>query len=145
MSRGFGATKPKHRAKKSSEPKAFKMRQCNVEAGSQISLEKDWQVNLEKQALAWYAGMYNPLAEIEPDRVRLIEADEEEWLFLARIIGWLAVNDEGDAIYFTAPPPTFDKTQADWYLRPVLTTFLEEPALLKEVIASHPIPPQLVD
>lgn len=145
MSRGFGATKPKRRAKKSPAAQASKVRQCDVEAGTQISLEKDWKVNLEKQALAWYAGVYNPLATIEPDLIRSIEADEEEWLFLARLIGWLEVDEELDALYFTAPPPIFDEVQADWYLRPVLTTFLEEPSPLKEVMAAHPIPRQLVD
>jgi hypothetical protein len=30
-----------------------------------------------------------PLAEIEPERIRSIEADEEEWLFLARMGGVL--------------------------------------------------------
>lgn len=145
MSRGFGATKPKRRAKKSSASQASKVRQCDVEAGSRFSPEEDWKVNCEKQALAWYAGVYNPLAEIEPERIRAIEANEEEWLFLARMIGWLEVDDELDALYFTAPPPAFDEVQADWYLRPVLTTFLDEPALLKDVMADHPIPHQLVD
>jgi hypothetical protein len=145
MSRGFGATTPKRRAKKSSASQASKARQCDVEADTQISLEEDWKVNLEKQALAWYAGVYNPLAEIEPDRIRSIEADEEEWLFLAKLIGWLEVDDELDALYFTAPPPAFNEIQADWYLRPVVTTFLEEPAPLKDVMVDHPIPHQLVD
>lgn len=145
MSRGFGATKPKRRAKKPSASQASKVRQCDVEAGSRFSPEEDWKVNREKQALAWYAGVYNPLAEIEPERIRSIEADEEEWLFLARMIGWLEVDDELDALYFTAPPPAFDEVQADWYLRPVLTTFLEEPTPLKDVMADHPIPHQLVD
>lgn len=78
MSRGVGATKPKRRTKKLPASQASKVRQCDVEAGSRFSPEENWKVNCEKQALAWYAGVYNPLAEIEPERIRAIEANEEE-------------------------------------------------------------------
>jgi hypothetical protein len=33
------------------------------------------------------------------------------------MVGWLLVEDELDAIYFTAPPPDFALEQADWYVR----------------------------
>lgn len=150
MSRGFGATQPKRRARKPLEQKggaqkAAQSRQGESNTSSKISLEKDWQINLEKQALAWYAGAYNPLADIEPEQVRAIAAEEEEWLFLARTIGWLEVDDELDAIYFTAPPPAFDAAQADWYLRPDLMTLIEKPILLKEALICYPIPQDLVE
>lgn len=146
MSRGFGATQPKRRNhKRSPRQKPSQVEQYSLETKTQPTLEEDWQINLEKQALAWRAGVYNPLFDFDPDRIRSIKADEEEWLFLARMIGWLEVDDELDALYFTAPPPSFDEIQADWYLRPVLTTFLEEPSPLKDVMADHPIPHHLVD
>ena len=137
MPKGFGNTQSKRRSRKPVEQKTSKQHE--------ISLETDWQVTLENQASAWYAGVYNPLAELEPNRARAIEADEEEWLFLARNIGWLQVDDELNAIYFTAPPPAFDEKLADWYLRPDLATFIEEPVLLKEAIANYPIPHNLVN
>ncbi|MCY7275657.1 MAG: hypothetical protein LH702_18445 [Phormidesmis sp. CAN_BIN44] len=148
MSRGFGVTQPKRRnPKKPLEPKAqaFNTHQPNAKIRIQPSLEEDWHVNVEKQASAWQAGVYNPLANLDPEQVRSLDADEEEWLFLARTIGWLQVDDELDAIYFTAPPPAFAKTQADWYLRPDLTIFIAEPILLKEVMSSRLIPPELVN
>ena len=95
--------------------------------------------------MAWRAGTYNPLADMEPNQIRSIQADEEEWLFLARTIGWLQVYAELDAIYFTAPPPAFDESQADWYLRPDLIKGIEEPMLLKKAMDSHPTPRKLVD
>ena len=55
-------------------------------------------------------------------------------------MGWLYVEDELDAIYFTAPPPAFALEQADWYVRPDLTTFLETPVLLALVVQQSPIP-----
>lgn len=146
MSRGFGVTQSKRRNfKKSSEQKVQTpdMRQCDVQPEIQTSLEEDWRVNAEKQALAWRAGVYNPLGSLQLNQARSLNADEEEWLFLARTIGWLQVENELDAIYFTAPPPAFDKTQADWYLRPDLTNFIEEPVLLREAMVSYSIPHNL--
>jgi len=146
MSRGFGITQSDRRNfKKLSEQKVQtpSMRQCDVQPEIQTSLEEDWRVNAETQALAWRAGVYNPLGRLELDRARSLNADEEEWLFLARTIGWLQVENELDAIYFTAPPPAFDKTQADWYLRPDLTNFIEEPVLLREAMVSYSIPHNL--
>ena len=145
MSMGFGLTQPKRRnPKKPLEPKAqaFNTHQPDARIRIQPSLE-DWHVNLEKQASAWQSGVYNPLANLDPEQVRSLDADEEEWLFLARTIGWLQVDDELDAIYFTAPPPAFDETQADWHLRPDLATCIEEPVLLQEAMVSHPIPHEL--
>ena len=146
MSRGFGVTQSDRRnLKKTPEQKVQTpgTRQCDVQPEIQTSLEEDWRVNAEKQALAWQAGVYNPLGRLELDRARSINADEEEWLFLARTVGWLQVENELDAIYFTARPPAFDKTQADWYLRPDLTNFIEEPILLREAMVSYSIPHKL--
>ncbi|HEY9749394.1 MAG TPA: hypothetical protein V6C63_11980 [Allocoleopsis sp.] len=106
--------------------------------------EKERQENPEHYVLAWQTGVYNPLGPAAEKNARLLEADEAEWLFLAKEVGWLQVEEELDAIYFTAPPPNFDLNQADWYIRPDLTTWLEEPKLLKEAIAKYPIPAHLM-
>ena len=91
--------------------------------------------------MAWSAGVYNPLAQVDLLAVgaRYLEPEEEDWLALARMVGWLLVEEELEAIYFTAPPPTFALEQADWYVRPDLTTFLESPVLLREAVQQHPI------
>jgi hypothetical protein len=100
------------------------------------------QEHPEETALAWSAGVYNPLATVDLLAVgaRYLEPDEEDWLALARMVGWLCVEDELEAIYFTAPPPAFALEQADWYVRPDLTTFLETPVLLAAVVQQSPIP-----
>jgi hypothetical protein len=100
------------------------------------------QEHPEALALAWSAGVYNPLAKVDLLAVgaRFLEPEEEDWLALAHMVGWLCVEDELDAIYFTAPPPAFDLEQADWYVRPDLTTFLETPVLLAAVVQQSPIP-----
>jgi hypothetical protein len=99
------------------------------------------QEHPEAMVLAWSAGVYNPLAPVDLLAVgaRYLEPHEEDWLALARMVGWLAVEDELDAIYFTAPPPDFALEQADWYVRPDLTTFLETPILLRAVVQQQPI------
>jgi len=43
-------------------------------------------------------------------------------------------QNELNAIYFTAPPPDFALEQADWYVRADVTTFLEEPERLSQVV-----------
>ena len=100
------------------------------------------QEHPEELALAWSAGVYNPLVKVDLLAVgaRYLEPAEEDWLALARMVGWLTVEDELDAIYFTAPPPDFALEQADWYVRSDLTTFLESPVLLREVVQQYPIP-----
>ena len=99
------------------------------------------QEHPEETALAWSAGVYNPLAKVNllAADARYLEPEEEDWLALARMVGWLLVEDELDAIYFTAPPPDFALEQADWYVRPDLTTFLDEPVLLRAVVQQQPI------
>jgi hypothetical protein len=95
----------------------------------------------EALALAWSAGVYNPLAKVDLLAVgaRFLEPEEEDWLALARMVGWLLVEDELDAIYFTAPPPDFALEQADWYVRSDLTTFLEAPVPLIEAVQQFPM------
>ncbi|MBD2074331.1 hypothetical protein H6F86_10625 [Phormidium sp. FACHB-592] len=99
------------------------------------------QEHPEETALAWSAGVYNPLAKVDLLAVgaRFLKPEEEDWLALARLVGWLLVEDELDAIYFTAPPPDFALEQADWYVRPDLTTFLESPVLLRAVVQQYPM------
>jgi uncharacterized protein YllA (UPF0747 family) len=53
-------------------------------------------------------------------------------------VGWLLVADELDGIYFTASPPDFALEQADWYVRADVTTFLEEPERLSQVVQQYP-------
>jgi NAD(P)-dependent dehydrogenase (short-subunit alcohol dehydrogenase family) len=62
------------------------------------------QEHPEATALAWSAGVYNPLATVDLLAVgaRFLEPEEEDWLALARMVGWLCVEDELDAIYFAA-------------------------------------------
>ncbi|WP_219904328.1 hypothetical protein [Stenomitos frigidus] len=98
------------------------------------------QEHPEETSLAWSAGVCNPLARVDLLAVgaRYLEPEEEDWLALAPMVGWLLVEDELDAIYFTAPPPDFALEQADWYVRS-LTTFLEEPVLLREAVEQYPM------
>jgi hypothetical protein len=154
MPGGFGRSQPQRRGNKTA---LQEIRQLSV--GSQLSVPEA-AVNLamqaeveaffaqyqqehpEETALAWAAGVYNPLAQVDLLAVgaRFLEPEEEDWLALAHMVGWLCVEDELDAIYFTAPPPAFASEQADWYVRPDLTTFLESPLLLRAVVQQYPIP-----
>jgi hypothetical protein len=99
------------------------------------------QEHSDELALACSAGVYNPLAQVDLLAVgaRFLQPEEEDWLVLARLVGWLLVEDELDTIYFTAPPPTFALKEADWYVRSDLTTFLEEPLLLREAVQQYPV------
>ncbi|MBD1998038.1 hypothetical protein H6G00_15605 [Leptolyngbya sp. FACHB-541] len=151
MARGFGVVQPKQRSSRKSASQKLQKKQTDsqqrsVEIREEIEnfLEQDRHKNPDQHTLAWLAGVYNPLGEGAEDNARFLEADEEEWLFLAKEVGWLQVEDELDAIYFTAPPPNFDPAQADWYIRPDLTSWLEEPELLGEAIAKYPISAELM-
>jgi len=154
MPGGFGRSQPQRRSGKTAlqeirqlsvvpqqpvqEPAVDLAMQAEVEA----FFAQYQQEHPETLALAWSAGVYNPLAQVDllAVDVRYLEPEEEDWLALARMVGWLSVEDELDAIYFTAPPPDFALEQADWYVRPDLTTFLESPTLLREVVQQYPIP-----
>lgn len=113
---------------------------------SEALLTQYHQAHPEEAALAWSIGVYNPLAQLDLLAVepRFLEPDEEDWLAIARMVDWLFVDDELDAIYFTAPPPEFALEQADWYVRPDLTDFLEAPMLLQEVVQHYPIPVEVL-
>lgn len=151
MARGFGGVQSNRRSSRKSTSQKLRSNQANsqnreAEISKEIEefLEQDKQENPNHYTLAWQAGVYNPLGKSAEEDARLLEADEEEWLFLAKEVGWLQVEEELDAIYFTAPPPNFDLNQADWYIRPDLTTWLEEPELLSKAIAKYPIPSHLM-
>jgi hypothetical protein len=47
------------------------------------------QEHPEEMALAWSAGVYNPLAKVDLLAVgaRYLEPEEEDWLALARMVG----------------------------------------------------------
>ncbi|MBL1179078.1 hypothetical protein [Pantanalinema sp. GBBB05] len=124
------------------EPDRNGTRQSEIEA----LLAQDHQAYPEEAALAWSIGVYNPLAQVDLAAVgaRFLEPEEEDWLAIARMVDWLLVDDELAAIYFTAPPPAFALEQADWYVRPDLTAFLESPMLLREVVQCYPIPVEVL-
>jgi hypothetical protein len=121
MPGGFGRAQPQRRGKKTA---LQEIRQLSVgsppsvpEAAVDLAMQAEvaaffahyQQEHPEETALAWSAGVYNPLATVDLLAVgaRFLEPDEEDWLALARMVGWLCVEDELDTIYFTAPPPTF--------------------------------------
>jgi hypothetical protein len=151
---GFGKTQSKRRGGKAGlqeirqlgeatqpstqEPQLDLVLQAEVEVG----FVQYRQENPEELALAWSLGVYSPLANVDLLAVgaRFLEPEEEDWLAIARMVEWLDVEDDLDATYFTAPPPNFALEQADWYVRPDLTSFLEEPMLLREVIQQYSIP-----
>ncbi|MBD3886406.1 hypothetical protein IFO70_32490 [Phormidium tenue FACHB-886] len=139
MSRGFGTTQPKRR---NSKPLSTQ-REAELEAEIAAFLQQDEQMHPDHYAQAWRAGVYNPLTEIE-NRARSLTDEETDWLFLAKQVGWLQVQEELNALYFTTPPPTFDPNQADWYLRPDLVTWLEAPMRLEKAVVEHPIPASLL-
>ncbi|MBD2073679.1 hypothetical protein H6F86_07210 [Phormidium sp. FACHB-592] len=153
MPGGFGRAQPQRRVGKTA---LYEVRQLSVappqsaqlpaadraiQAEVEAFFAQSQQEHPEALALAWSAGVYNPLAKVDLLAVgaRFLEPEEEDWLALARLVGWLDIEDELDAIYFTAPPPDFALEQADWYLRPDLTTFLESPVLLRAVVQQYPM------
>jgi len=149
MAQGFGIKPGRQRNAKPAIPEnvqELEMQEPEAEIEAEVAacLEQNRQASAEDYTLAWKAGIYNPLAGLEDIQARFLESHEEDWLFLAKQVGWLQVEEELDAIYFTAPPPLFAQDQADWYLRPDLTTWLKEPELLKEVVISYPISQQLM-
>jgi hypothetical protein len=149
MAQGFGIKPGRQRNAKPAIPEnvqELEMQEPEAEIEAEVAacLEQNRQASAEDYTLAWKAGIYNPLAGLEDIQARFLESHEEDWLFLAKQVGWLQVEEELDAIYFTAPPPLFAQDQADWYLRPDLTTWLKEPEPLKEVVISYPISQQLM-
>ncbi|XGW00967.1 MAG: hypothetical protein ACAF41_34595 (plasmid) [Leptolyngbya sp. BL-A-14] len=153
MPGGFGRSQPQRRGGKTALQEIQQLSVVSqppvLEAAVDLAMQAEveafcaqyQQEHPEETVLAWSAGVYNPLAQVDLLAVgaRYLEPAEEDWLALARMVGWLLVEDELDAIYFTAPPPTFALEQADWYVRPDLTTFLEAPMLLHEAVPQYPI------
>lgn len=136
MARGFGTAHPQRRNSKRPHSRS----EAEIEAEIEAFLQQDQQANPDGYIQAWRSGVYNPLNGLEL-KARALSSQEMHWLFLARQIGWLQVQDELAAVYFTAPPPRFAPEQADWYLRPDLVTWLEEPLQLQQAVVGHPIPP----
>jgi hypothetical protein len=153
MPGGFGRAQPQRRVGKTAlqavqqlsvapqQPVQLPAADLAMQAEVEAFFAQSQQEHPEALALAWSAGVYNPLAKVDLLAVgaRFLEPEEEDWLALARMVGWLLVEDELDAIYFTAPPPAFALKQADWYVRPDLTTFLESPVLLRAVVQQFPM------
>jgi len=153
MPGGFGKSQPKQQGGKTGlkEKRQLGEKTQSLSPESQpdlllqaevgVAFAQDW-LDPEQLAMAWSLGIYNPLAQVDLLAVgaRFLEPEEEDWLAIARMVELLDVEDSLDAIYFTAPPPDFALEQADWYVRPDLTSFLEEPVLLREVIQRYPIP-----
>jgi len=153
MAGGFGRSQPQRRSGKtalkeirqlgvvSQRPAAEAAVDLAMQAEVEAFFAQYQQEHPEELALAWSAGVYNPLAQVDLLAVgaRFLQAEEEDWLGLSRLVGRLLVEDDLDAIYFTAPPPEFALAQADWYVRPDLTTFLEEPLLLREAVQQYPL------
>ena len=145
MAKGFGTntSKPlgsrKAAAQRLQENQTTAPQSAKPEMAISGSIPQEILHDQEQQVLAWKAGVYNPISDQSEREARALEAEEEDWLFLAKEIGWLQVADALDAIYFTAPPPDFDDRQSDWYVRPDLSAVLNEPALLREVIKEYPI------
>lgn len=166
MSKGFGAAKSKQSSKTKTETKtktktelhSSAVQRLDVKAklptmaalsdAAAIQAEADAFFAQYQQehpldlALAWEAGVDNPLAGVDLLAVgaRFFEGAEEDWLAIARMVEWLDVEDDMDAVYYTAPPPDFALERADWYVCPAPISFLEEPVLLREVIHRYPIP-----
>lgn len=143
MPRGFGVSPQKRRGSKKTPLRemhylAQQQQELAIQADIAAFFTQFQQEDPEAAALAWSIGVYNPLAE-QDHHTRCLTPEEESWLHQAKLAGWLQVEDEFDAIYVTAPPPTFSLEQADWYVRPDLTTFLEEPERLVDVVKNYPM------
>jgi hypothetical protein len=100
----------------------------------------------EEAALAWSIGVFNPLGGVDllAAGARFLEPEEEDWVSQAIEIGWLEGDDVMDPLYFTAPPPDFALAEADWYVRPDLSSWLESPEPLRQVVQQYPIPEALL-
>jgi len=144
MTEGFGTTASKASSSRKSAKKATQMPQSDCKSETSVFTQQAILQSQEMELLAWEAGVYNPLGESALKGARALDAEEEDWLFLAKEVGWLQVDHELDAIYFTAPPPHFDEEKADWYVRSDLSTFLDSPEPLCQVVQTYPIPKELL-
>lgn len=149
MPRKIGAMKQKKRGASQAPLKEVQQhnqrsRELEMEAVIQGIFEQHHQKHPEEVDLAWSIGVFDPFAGMKNIRARLLTEPEQGWLFTAKAVEWLVCDKEEDAVYFTAPPPDFALNQADWYLRPDLTTFLDEPIRLSDAIQQYPITLEII-
>lgn len=162
MGRGFGVSQPKQAKQPKPSTKGKDQtgldeikrlakttevpRDLELEVSTQVAFLRHQEENLQELALAWEAGVYNPLGPNVEDAygARLLDANEEDWLHFARVVGWLDVEDDYEAIFYTTPPPAFDLKDADWYVYPLPISPFEEPLRLKDAVVQHPIPLDLI-
>ncbi|MEX0271276.1 hypothetical protein AB3R30_19230 [Leptolyngbyaceae cyanobacterium UHCC 1019] len=149
MPRKIGAMKQKKRGAGQAPLKEVqehnrRSREMEMEAVIQDIFEQHHQKHPEEVDLAWSIGVYDPFAGMKNIRARLLTDLEQDWLFTAKAVEWLVCDEKEDAIYFTAPPPDFALKQADWYLRPDLTTFLDEPIRLSDAVEQYPITLEII-
>lgn len=149
MPRKIGAVKQKKRGVSKAplkEVQQHNQRSRDLECAAEVqaAFDRHQQEHPEEVALAWSIGAFDPLAGVKNIRARLLTPQEEDWLFTAKAVEWLVVEEDESAIYFTAPPPDFALNQADWYVRPDQTTFLDEPIRLSEVIQQYPITLEII-
>lgn len=88
----------------------------------------------------WNLGMYNPLADMGAPRDPSF--DQGNWLFEAHSAGYftiVAIHDLEELLFWTAPPPNYDPNEADWYVRPDLTNFLDAPMRLQDAMERYPV------
>lgn len=142
---GTASSKRSKTTKRSTQPKpaagqgAIDAKQAEIEAEVAAFFAEFEQEQAENLEEAWLAGFYNPLEDVPKLRKRPLTLVEQDWLVAAWDREWLLGEDGNESLYYTAPPPKFNPKQADWYLRPDLTEFLDEPMLLSEAVKKYPI------
>lgn len=142
---GAASSKTTKTTKRSTAPKpasgsgAIDPKQAEIEAEVAAFFAEFEQEQAEDLEEAWLAGFYNPLEDLPKLRKRPLTLAEQDWLAAAWEREWLLGEDGNESLYYTAPPPKFNPKKADWYLRPDMTEFLDEPMLLSEAIKKHPI------
>lgn len=120
-------------------PGAIDPKQAEIEAEVAAFFAEFEQEQAEDLEGAWLAGFYNPLEDLPKLRKRPLTLAEQDWLAAAWEQELLLGEDGNESLYYTAPPPKFNPKKADWYLRPDMTEFLDEPMLLSEAIKKYPI------
>jgi hypothetical protein len=95
------------------------------------------EVNQEKD---YRAIQDNKLfTELSEGRIeRSLTPDEEDWLSIVLILGWLTCSDFLTALEYRML--STDPEHFDWFVLSEFTTFLESDQLLSEVILENPVP-----
>ncbi|MEP0919569.1 hypothetical protein NC981_22330 [Leptolyngbya sp. DQ-M1] len=76
------------------------------------------QLDLETRSQLWQAGLLDLKLPIG-FKPRSLTQDEKYWLDRAAAVEYIPPEQQGQqAIFYTSPPPAFDLSEADWYLRP---------------------------